>query len=1178
MLTTRTRPRFTFEALERREMLSITGVSDDWRAEVDYSAMEDTPFWVQGLYADVMDHAAGKEGMVRDAFTPEHDFGDVTDDGQIHVVFNTTLTREELATLDVDFSQCSINDTTKFTGDETVVRSLQVGGPVNIQDLPALEKAIGEGRHASYGGGGETFGISKDTAKYQNGHKGLWNIDSEIDSTWSMWGGNGVTVGVISDSYKYTIDAADYTHLQATANVIPDDAYITIADEGSGANDLDEGRAMVELMYPSMPSASYVFHEFGNSPSDMAAAIEELADTRGCDVIVDDVGWPPEQIPFFHADSNDTDTVQGAMSANDDAEDCIFVSAVGNQGTGYITSEANYTSSVTLFDGVDEVTGEFQKFNHGLTSEGEFDYFVKVEGIQEGDNDGSTLNYVYFEWDQQWDHAYSTVYDTHEVYLATYDSGSDDWTVLGSATATGGLSENQIEFGWYETDNNGGSIDYAGEYYIAVERTGTGTHASRIAPSQMVFTFKSDLGWAAHPRVIEGTGTAEKWATQDEVWIHGYHGGHNQSPQTISVGAVNNSSNTYTLPTQCTAGQSYMENYSSGGYSEGTLSATGTRLATPVKAGVDVVAADGVLLYYNDVDGDDDGQYDAGEEMYPNATNWHQYGFYGSSAAAPQVAVLAACIGEEIDDFVGAGGDLDGVTWEELRESILMSALDLGGTADDFDEGTGWDEEYGWGLISGATALACALTFDDGSYDDTLKYTGDGTTEYFTIRTDNQDGDGQVGWMEFHKLDAPTATSVPHFWLAMNKDVPGLALDMGGNPDKANVYRLEPTWDGTISIDGGTGSNTLAVWDSEADDYATLAWDSSDATLFDLYAGATYSGNIATGTYSSNTGYHIDAENFGDVDVDFDDGDYSDGEDRLDTSSSSGDDTVSLNATTARIDVNCSGSYAWDVFDADDLEMGNFQETTGTGSGDALTITGTTGTDYIWGHCAGATIAGQDGYSATGYLWQASHDGTGKGWIDVDIDGEGSTDLVRLYDSTDDDTFVLGAGTADVDYGSSQTYRTATLDVVDVYSIYAYGSIGLYTDTDDITFNHKSGVYDVGFFDVHTVSTVEYPDVILNRVTNYYNRAQYGWEDITVNYGGDDGYDDRFYLTATDDDDLAVVGRTYRDIHFDLLDGVVDLDLTGLYYLDWVDADGNGGSDLEISGDEDFLLSFTDWD
>lgn len=126
------------------------------------------------------------------------------------------------------------------------------------------------------------------------------------------YAGAGVKIGVISDGVDTWTWARDRGELPVNLHVLRS-AYTLGGDEGT---------AMLEIIHDLAPAAELYFHDCGNDILEFNAAIDALV-AAGCNVIVDDIGWPCE--PFF-ADGVVAQHVSNVISTNQ----IIYVSAAGN--------------------------------------------------------------------------------------------------------------------------------------------------------------------------------------------------------------------------------------------------------------------------------------------------------------------------------------------------------------------------------------------------------------------------------------------------------------------------------------------------------------------------------------------------------------------------------------------------------------------------------------------------------------------------------------------------------------------------------------------------------------------------------------------------------------------------------------------------------------------------------
>lgn len=98
----------------------------------------------------------------------------------------------------------------------------------------------------------------------------------------------GITVGVISDSFN-CLGGADSGQQQGE---LPSDIIVLQEADCQNESAIDEGRAMLEVLYDVAPKAKLVFHTMGNNTTEFSQALNRVADS-GAQIIVDDA-------VFFH--------------------------------------------------------------------------------------------------------------------------------------------------------------------------------------------------------------------------------------------------------------------------------------------------------------------------------------------------------------------------------------------------------------------------------------------------------------------------------------------------------------------------------------------------------------------------------------------------------------------------------------------------------------------------------------------------------------------------------------------------------------------------------------------------------------------------------------------------------------------------------------------------------------
>ena len=164
-------------------------------------------------------------------------------------------------------------------------------------------------------------------------------------SRYSNINGTGITVGIMSDSFDCKGDQAQIDIL--TGDLPPLSRINVLADlPPSDEYCIDEGRAMMQLVYDVAPGANFAFHTAFRGEADFAAGIQALVDV-GCQIIVDDVLYLE---PFFQ---------DGIISQS--------VDQAVTRGVSYFTSVGNFGNYAwegkTGFQKSNITAGEFGMFH-----------------------------------------------------------------------------------------------------------------------------------------------------------------------------------------------------------------------------------------------------------------------------------------------------------------------------------------------------------------------------------------------------------------------------------------------------------------------------------------------------------------------------------------------------------------------------------------------------------------------------------------------------------------------------------------------------------------------------------------------------------------------------------------------------------------------------------------------
>ena len=141
--------------------------------------------------------------------------------------------------------------------------------------------------------------------------------------------GAGVKIGVISDGANSVASAQASNDLPNNITFFGT-CFITPGVPGS----CDEGTAMMEIIHDLAPGAQLAIGEV-NTNLDFIQRVDDLANTFGADIIVDDLGFFEE--PFFE-DGGVAQAVAGV------ANQVIYVSAAGNDGQGHYEEDFDGTN------------------------------------------------------------------------------------------------------------------------------------------------------------------------------------------------------------------------------------------------------------------------------------------------------------------------------------------------------------------------------------------------------------------------------------------------------------------------------------------------------------------------------------------------------------------------------------------------------------------------------------------------------------------------------------------------------------------------------------------------------------------------------------------------------------------------------------------------------------------
>ncbi len=399
-------------------------------------------------------------------------------------------------------------------------------------------------------------------------------------TTYSVTGA-GVKVGVISDSYNRLGGAP--------AGVASGDLpVVEIVEESATASNIDEGRAMAEIVHDVAPGAAIAFHTANGGEANFAQGILDLA-AAGCKVIVDDIIYLGE--PFFQ------DGIVG-QAVNQ---------VVNNNGVTYFSSAGNRVRA--SYQAPFKIGGTYSNSAVYGTSTAyptyDFSTTSTVDNLQRiSIPSGQSLRLVF-----QWDNPYQSVSG------GTGATTDLDIFVLNSTTGA------VITRGTTDQSSGGDPL----------EITGTVTNSTgspRLVDVVIVKRSGPDPGLIKWVN-FSGNNIAPEYATNS-----GASYGHNTAAGCISTGAAGWFDTPVFNGALTTA---IIEPFSSVGGTPILFNTDGSRIngiVGTVRQKPEITAVDGGnnTFFGSDTNRDPD--------AFPN--------FFGTSAAAPHAAAVAALMMEKV--------------------------------------------------------------------------------------------------------------------------------------------------------------------------------------------------------------------------------------------------------------------------------------------------------------------------------------------------------------------------------------------------------------------------------------------------------------------------------------------------------------------------------------------------
>lgn len=473
--------------------------------------------------------------------------------------------------------------------------------------------------------------------------------------------GTGVRIGVLSDSYgcltgpifpgqMFTTPADDIRN-----DDLPRDVQILSDDACSGSR--DEGRAIMQILHDVAPGSSLAFHTANNSEADFAKGIIDLMNA-GASVIIDDLIYFDE--PMFQdgivAQAVDTVKKHGVA----------YFSSAGNEARQSYQSEFRDSHTEGLSG---------KRHNFGTTR--------KPAGLQRITVTDQGLELLALNWDQPF-RSTGGVGSKSDLDLIFYDMHDEpipdcDDNLQPAICQFSGTSDN-IGGDAYEqaviSNTSGGAVDVQ----ISIELF------AGPPPGLLKYVY-NDLG--------NGTMTIDEFDTQSPTAY-----GHTNAAGAESVGAANwYNTGAWESPfhPQCEVACEAV--YSSAGGIPILFDKAGRRLKHPevrLKPGVTGPDGGNTTFFFSLLTATVPGSTEP--DSFPN--------FFGTSAAAPHVAAIAALMIDERRQKQRAPLAPDAI-YHILRESAKPIRFRAGRAIGPFPipHNEGFDFDSGYGFVSAPAAL-----------------------------------------------------------------------------------------------------------------------------------------------------------------------------------------------------------------------------------------------------------------------------------------------------------------------------------------------------------------------------------------------------------------------------------------------------------------------------------------
>jgi subtilisin family serine protease len=498
--------------------------------------------------------------------------------------------------------------------------------------------------------------------------------------------GRGIRVGVLSDSFDCAPGPFSPGQLftRAADDVASDDLPVDIHIlEDLSATPIDacgdEGRAMMQIIHDIAPGAALSFHTANVGQADFAEAIGRLADD-GAQVIVDDVSYPDE--PMF----------ENSIIAR-------AVNEVAQRGVAYFSAAGNLARQ--SYESVFRPAGGLDLFGEVRH---DFGPGKGVRDLQPVTAPPHTRTLLVLNWDQPSISANGVRGSQSDLDIVFYDTAGKPIDFCQTAAQllcqSPGLSDNIV------TGNSREVAFIVNDTEQEVKlQIGIGLFTGPV-PGLIKYAW-IDLD--------QGSLRVDEFNTHSStIW------GHANAVRAEAVGAAAWYATAAwgdPLNPQCEA--ACLEFFSSAGGTPILFDDDGKRLLRPIvgfKPGVTGVDAVNTTFGFFPL-----------PVAIPGSTEPDQFpNFFGTSAAAPHVAAVAALMFDQHARDIASGRKRIGVrelTPEAIYGALRSTASDIRRSSTSFSLGTptnaiarsqGFDFDSGFGLVNAERALRAIAADEDG--------------------------------------------------------------------------------------------------------------------------------------------------------------------------------------------------------------------------------------------------------------------------------------------------------------------------------------------------------------------------------------------------------------------------------------------------------------------------------